>query len=221
MNWLMETFHVFGMCLRSGFELSRGIYMLSQLKRPIVSVFGGKGAYEGGKYSTLARDFSTRCGKNGIAIITGGGPGIMEAANCGAYEGSGNDKEVTLGIAVSGVDTGFKNRCAKVIVVSSFFVRKWLLMKYSSAFVLFPGGIGTMDEFFEVLNMIKLTKTPQVPVVLVGSSYWRSFLDWYNHAFQYELIEAPAKYFFVVTDSLDEAYEIVAKKCFENGKNSF
>ncbi len=212
-NWVVESVGALGILMKASIQMIRGIYRLARLRQPVISVFGGKAAHEHGKYTAWAYDFASRCGKDGFSVITGGGPGIMEAANCGAYEATKQDTRSTLGIEVKGVDKEFKNPCTDIIMVDQFFVRKWLLMRYSCAYVLFPGGIGTMDEFFDVLNMMKLNKTKKVPIVLVGSSYWHSFLEWYKHAFEYELIEAPAQSYFVVTDDIDEAFRIVSTAC--------
>lgn len=206
---IVESLRGLWVFLKGWLQLVRGVYRISRLWKPVVTVFGGRAAYEGGKYSAWAHEFGNKCAQKKIAIITGGGPGIMEAANCGVYEGSGRDKRSTLGIVVKGVDQGFKNPCTENIEVDHFFVRKWLLIRYSCAFVLFPGGIGTMDEFFDVLNLMELGKTKKVPIVMVGTSYWKSFLEWYDHAFEYELIVAPSDRYFTVTDDMDEVIRIV------------
>ncbi len=212
-RWLFEAIRVLGISIKSGFQLMRGVYRLSRLSHPSVAIFGGKGAYEEGKYAKLAYDLAAKCAQKGLSVITGGGPGIMEAANCGAYEASSNKKRCTIGIGVRGVDVDFVNECAPVVRVDYFFARKWLLTRYTCAFVLFPGGIGTVNELFEVLDLIKLNKIKKVPVILVGSSYWKDLIAWYQHAHEYEFIRMPSNYAFIVTDDIDEAVRIITTSC--------
>lgn len=204
---ILEAIRMFLVSIKSGILTAYGVLKLRNIKHPIIAVFGGKGAYEGGKYATLAHELGKKCAEKGMSIITGGGPGIMEAANCGAHEAAG--KQYTLGIAVRGVDEGFYNECAPVITVDYFFARKWLLTRYSRAFVLFPGGIGTVDEFAEVLNLIKLNRMDKVPIIFIGSSYWKSLVDWYQHAFEYEFIELSPQDAFIVLDDIDQAVAVI------------
>lgn len=211
-QWFFEAVRLFGLSVKAGFQLIFGVYRLSRLSQPMVSVFGGKAAYEDGKYAALAHDFAAMCAKNNISVITGGGPGIMEAANCGAYE-TANSKKSTIGIGVRGVDVDFVNKCAPLILVDYFFTRKWLLTRYSCGFVLFPGGIGTMNELFEVLDLIKHGKIKHVPVVLVGISYWKDLIAWYEHAFEYEFIPLPSGNTFIVTDDITEAMRVILSSC--------
>ncbi len=213
MNWLLDVLKVWGVSFKSAFQLSYGVYRLGKLNQPIVAVFGGKGAYYKGKYAKWAYHFSEKLVEHGMSIITGGGPGIMEAANCGAFESSENKKRTTLGIGVEGVDVNFSTKCAPLIKVDYFFVRKWLLTHYACAFVLFPGGIGTVDELFEVLNLMKLKKMKKVPIVLVGTHYWKDLIEWYAHAFESELIDAPLQSTLVITDDVDEIVQIIVSSC--------
>ena len=209
MNWFTEILKVWWVSFKSVFQLSYGVYRLSRLSQPIISVFGGKGAYEGGKYTLWAEQFAAECAKKGMSIVTGGGPGIMEAANCGAFKNAKDKKRATLGIGVSGVDEGFYNKCAPLVNVDYFFVRKWLLTHYAQAFVLFPGGIGTVDEFFEVLNLMKLKKMKRVPVILIGKNYWQDLLDWYQRAFESEFISVPPQQMLIITDDIHEAVNLI------------
>lgn len=211
MKWIIDVVKVWGVSLKSAFQLSYGVFKLRHLRQPVVAVFGGKGAYAKGKYATWAYDFSAQIAKQGMSIITGGGPGIMEAANCGAYESSDRKKGATLGIGVTGVDKDFFNECAPIIKVDYFFVRKWLLTHYACCFVFFPGGIGTVDELFEVLNLMKLGKMNQVPVILIGVEYWSDLIAWYKHAHEDDFISAPIEKAILITDSLDEAVQAVVR----------
>ena len=209
MKSIKEMSRVFGLSIKSGIQLAHGIYRLAQLRHPIVTIFGGRDAYQTGKYTQWAEDAGKACVMHKMSVITGGGPGIMEAANCGAYNVD-PDAKWTLGIAVKGIDQEFINRCAPLITVDYFFVRKWLLTRYSCGFILFPGGIGTVDEFFEVLNLIKLEKIKEVPIILVGRSYWKDLIEWYAHAFEYELTAMPPHTAFHVTDDPNDAVKIIA-----------
>lgn len=213
MNVMFEIARSIGISLKAAIQMSYGIYKLWLLRQPIVAVFGGKGAYEEGKYAQWAQQVGQACVEHDMSVITGGGPGIMAAANCGASKVAKAKGRWTLGIGVKGVDESFDNTCAPVIMVDYFFVRKWLLTRYSCGFILFPGGIGTVDEFFEVLNLTKLGKMKRVPIVLIGSSYWKDLVSWFDHAFEYELIKMPSQSVFIVTDDPQEAVRIVAESC--------
>lgn len=214
----LEAIHMFLVGIKSGALTAYGVLRLKKLQQPIIAVFGGAGAYDDGKYSRLAQEFGKKCAEKDMSIITGGGPGIMEAANCGAHSARG--KNHTLGIAVRGVDDGFDNECAPIVKMDYFFSRKWLLTRYSQAFVLFPGGIGTLDEFAEVLNLIKLKKMDKVPIIFFGTSYWKSLIDWYQHAFDYDFIELPPQNAFIVVDDVDEALAVIINSIKERTKNA-
>ncbi len=207
---MSEYFKVWWMSFKAGFQLAYGVYRISKLKYPVIGIFGGTAAYENGKYFILAEAFAKKCAENGMSVITGGGPGIMKAANCSAYEVDG--KKASLGIGVEGVDEDFKEECIPLVTVDYFFARKWLLTRYAQSFVFFPGGIGTMDEFFEVLNLVKLHKMEKAPVVLIGCDYWKGITQWYQHAFDYEFITAAPQSSFVITDDIDEAFNVIRNK---------
>ena len=213
MKWIFDVLKVWWVSLKSAVQLSYGVFKLRRLKQPIVGVFGGIGAYEGGKYAAWAKEFSKKIAQQKMSVVTGGGPGIMEAASCGAYEGGDKKKGFTLGIGVSGVDVGFKSEYAPLVRVDYFFVRKWLLTHYTSSYVFFPGGIGTVDELFEVLNLIKLKKIKRVPIILIGTNYWKDLVEWYEHALAYDLIEAPFESNVIITNDIDEAVRIVVSSC--------
>jgi hypothetical protein len=208
-RWFFEAVYAWWIAFKSGLQIAYGVYRFSRLSHPIISIFGGRWAYEEGKYSDLAHDLAVQCARAGMSVITGGGPGIMEAANCGAYEGAKDKKRATLGIGVKGVDADFVNSCASVLFVENFFARKWLLTRYSHGFVLFPGGVGTMNELFEVLDLIKLRRMKRVPVILIGSSFWKDLLDWYQHAYEHEFIQLPLASAFIITDDIDEALRVL------------
>jgi predicted Rossmann-fold nucleotide-binding protein len=194
MNILMEIMRTIGVMVKASWQIVYGTYQLSRLHQPIVAIFGGKGAHEEGKYAHWATQVGQLCVQKKMSVITGGGPGIMEAANCGAASATKDGNNV---------------------LVDYFFVRKLLLTKYACGFILFPGGIGTLDEMFDLLNLIKLGKIKKVPIVLMGTSYWKDLINWFEHAFQYEFVPVPYRSFFIITDDPEEAVRIIADACVE------
>lgn len=171
--------------LLMGWEFAIGSWRLSKLEAPFITIFGGKNIIETEEPAQRAHVIAAALVDHGYAVVTGGGPGIMVAANCGAQQKAIalNKKGLwTLGIGVRGVDTGYKNPCAPVYFTSNFFTRKHLLIYKSSGFVIFPGGIGTLDEFFEVLNLVKTGKIAPVPIILVDKQYWKPIIDWYYNS---------------------------------------
>ncbi len=208
-NYFLECLKAFWHGIKNAIAVPVALIRMARMKQPLITIFGGTGAYEQGKYVRWAHDLAAKLAKQGMTVVTGGGPGIMDAANCGAFEGSSQKNGYSLGIGVNGVDEGHTNGCSPVITVDTFNIRKALLMRYASAFVLFPGGIGTVDEFFEVLNLIKLKRIQKVPIVLMGVSYWKDLIAWYMHAFEYEFIEEHPQSMFIVTDDVDEAVKVI------------
>jgi uncharacterized protein (TIGR00730 family) len=144
---------------------------------PCVSIFGSARSKPEDPYYILAEDIAYRLTLEGYGIITGGGPGIMEAGNKGAHRGGG--KSVGLNIVLPHEQEG--NRYIdrdKIINFDYFFVRKVMFMKYAQGFVIMPGGFGTLDEFFEAITLIQTNKIARFPVVLVGKSYWKGLVEW-------------------------------------------
>jgi uncharacterized protein (TIGR00730 family) len=140
-----------------------------------VSLFGSARVMEGHRYYELARETARRLARAGQPVITGGGPGIMEAGNRGAFEAGG--ESIGLNIVLP-----FEQRAnpylTRYVNFRYFFVRKVMFVKYAEAFIIFPGGFGTMDEFFESLTLIQTNKIHHFPVYLMGSDYWAGLLDW-------------------------------------------
>jgi uncharacterized protein (TIGR00730 family) len=147
---------------------------LSQI-HPAVTIFGSARTKPRDKYYRAAEAIAKGLAKHNLAVITGGGPGIMEAANKGAMQNGG--KSVGLNIELPNEQTG--NRYSNVpIHFHYFFSRKVCFVKYSLGFVFMPGGFGTLDEFFEVLTLVQTERIPQFPLILFGSDYWRGLLKW-------------------------------------------
>jgi len=155
-------------------ELHFGFHALAHVGKA-VSIFGSARTAEGHPEYDAARDIARRLGHEGFAVITGGGPGIMEAANRGAVEvGAGS---IGLGIELP-MEQGLNAWVRTPLVFHYFFTRKVMFVRYASAFVVYPGGFGTLDELFEALTLRQTQKIRHFPIVLVGSSYWSGLVDW-------------------------------------------
>jgi len=204
--------------IKVGWELMRSFMQLSNLNMPGVTIFGGAKEGKDKIYAKKAFALAKKFVENEIPILTGGGPGIMEFANCGASSVHGRekiDKKDTIGIAVTGVDSWFESSCYyHTIHVSYFFMRKWLLTRYSIGFVVFPGGIGTIDELFDVLNLMKYHRLPEFPVILIGIKYWQPLVNLLKEsALKNEFINERLANLFIVTDDIDEAFMIINEAC--------
>jgi len=194
-----------------------GLWKVLRLNKPRVTFFGGAMLKKDDPYYDLAKNLAQKLVDNNISIITGGGPGIMEAANCGAQESSNKKlKFKTLAIGIRGLKLQEKlNICAQdSISFDSFFVRKWLLINYSSAFLVFPGGYGTLDELAEVLNLIDTYKIEHVPVILFGKSFWEPIMKWITEtSFKHGLINREELKIFTLTDDMEEVFCILLEHC--------
>ncbi|MGD0780605.1 MAG: TIGR00730 family Rossman fold protein [Dehalococcoidales bacterium] len=142
---------------------------------PAVTIYGSARTKPDNKVYTQAEEIAALLGKAGFNIMTGGGPGVMEAANMGARKAG--VKSVGLNIQLP-VEQACNVYADKTITFHHFFVRKVMLVKYATAFIIMPGGLGTMDELTEVLNLIQTHKIMPFPVILFSSEYWGGFLDW-------------------------------------------
>jgi uncharacterized protein (TIGR00730 family) len=160
--------------LRIQAEFVEGFGLLAELGMA-VSVFGSSRAVPGTRQFELAEQISAGLARAGYAVITGGGPGIMEAANKGAM--SANGESVGLGIELP-MEQGLNDHVEIGIEFRYFFVRKTMFVKYSQAFVVLPGGFGTLDELFEALTLVQTGKITKFPIVLVDGSYWSGLLSW-------------------------------------------
>jgi uncharacterized protein (TIGR00730 family) len=155
-------------------ELVEGFDKLSNLG-PAVSFYGSARLKSDDKVFMQTEEIAYRLGKLGFAIITGGGPGIMEAANKGALRAE--TKSIGLNIELP-QEQVCNNYTTKSITFRHFYARKLMLVKYATAFIIMPGGLGTLDELTEVLTLIQTRKIKPFPVVLFDSAYWKGFLDW-------------------------------------------
>jgi uncharacterized protein (TIGR00730 family) len=176
----------------------RGLHFVG----PCVTVFGSARFPPGHQYYELSREVGAAIAGLGFTVMTGGGPGLMEAANRGAREAGGR----SVGCNVKLPHEQFPNPYLdRYVTCHYFFVRKVLLFKYSYAFVVLPGGLGTLDELTEALTLIQTGKILQFPVVLMGSSYWKPFLDLLREMVAVGTVAATDLDLFLVTDTVSEA----------------
>jgi len=155
-------------------EFVEGFEELSRLG-PAVSVFGGARVTESDPWYDVARQTARLLAESSITVITGGGPGIMEAANRGAREGGGISVGLNIELPHEQAPNPYTDQ---MLEFHYFFVRKVMFLKYSVGFILLPGGFGTLDEMFEALTLVQTKRNPNFGVVLVGRSYWQGLLDW-------------------------------------------
>jgi uncharacterized protein (TIGR00730 family) len=176
-----------------------------------VSIFGSARTPEGDQYYEAARETARLLAEAGFEIITGGGPGIMEAANRGAFEAG----KVSVGCNIELPFEQIPNPyLTKSLSFKYFFVRKTMFIKYSNAYMIFPGGFGTMDELFEALTLIQTRKIRNFPVVLFGSQYWRGLLAWLTSMMLNEKMINPADLSLMhLTDSPKDAVDFIIETC--------
>ncbi|HBY05636.1 MAG: hypothetical protein UV38_C0001G0168 [candidate division TM6 bacterium GW2011_GWE2_42_60] len=208
------VFYLMGLYIKLFFQMVRGLWIVSKLPHPIVTFFGGRRLTKECVYAEQAFELARRLSECKISVITGGGPGLMEAANCGAAAAKDGASR-TMGVGVTGVnDMEPKNQCAKYHFMTDYFdLRKHLLIAYSHAYVIFPGGFGTLDELFEVLTLMQTKKLPPMPVVLFGSSYWKDLLEWVDEAVGLGLVTPEHAALIFVTDNIDEAEKALVDFC--------
>ncbi len=190
-------------------EFVEGYERMSKIG-PSVSIFGSARTKPENKYFQIGQEIARKLATLGYGIITGGGPGIMEAANKGAHEVGG--KSIGLNI-----DLPFEQNHNPYIDAEHnlefdyFFVRKVIFVKYSQAFVVMPGGFGTLDEMFEAITLIQTKKINNRPIVLVGKSYWEGLIEWLKKAMlEYEQNISPDDLnLFILVDTADEAVQYI------------
>ncbi|MBE9504923.1 MAG: TIGR00730 family Rossman fold protein [Proteobacteria bacterium] len=182
-----------------------------------VSIFGSSRTKKGEPYYEKARLLGERMAKSDITVITGGGPGIMEAANKGAYKAGGK----SIGI---NIELPFEQKPNKytthLISMKYFFIRKVMLVKYSQAFIIFPGGFGTMDECFEALTLIQTMRIKPFPIILVGKEYWEGLLSWIRERMLEEKLIRESDYELIqLCDDTDDISRVVSD--FINKENNY
>jgi uncharacterized protein (TIGR00730 family) len=157
-------------------EFVNGYEKLSKIG-PCVSIFGSARTKPDDKYYQLAENIAKNLSDNGYGVITGGGPGIMEAANKGAYNAGGTSVGLNIELPFEQHDNPYIDN-DKSIDFDYFFVRKVMFVKYSQGFVVMPGGFGTLDELFEAITLIQTHKIGKFPIILVGKKFWSGLVDW-------------------------------------------
>ena len=155
-------------------EFATGFNTMERFKNA-VSIFGSARFNSENKYYKLAEETAFLLAKEGFAVITGGGPGIMEAGNRGAHRAKGDSVGLNIFIPAEQRPNPY---VSTLLEFHYFFVRKVMFVRYAKAFVIFPGGYGTLDELFESITLIQTERIPKFPVILVGSSYWQGLLHW-------------------------------------------
>ena len=199
----MEPWRIF----RIMAEFVEGFEAMAQIENG-VSIFGSARTPENDRYYRMARELAGILTRDGFTVITGGGPGIMEAANRGAKEAGGS----SVGL---NIDLPFEQEAnpyiGKLLSFRYFFCRKVMFAKYSRALVAFPGGFGTLDELFEHMTLVQTMKIPPMPIVLVGRDFWRGMLEWTDKALLHGegYISPNDMNLFRVVDTPDEAAAVL------------
>lgn len=176
---------------------------------PCVSIFGSARTHPNNKYYKMATDIASKLVQHGYGVITGGGPGIMEAGNKGAHQEGGK----SVGLNIDLPFEQFHNKYIdsdKLINFKYFFVRKVMFVKYSQGFIVMPGGMGTLDELFEALTLIQTQKIGRFPIVLVGKSFWEGLMDWIKGTVLEEKNISPEDLDLInLVDTPDEAVAVI------------
>jgi uncharacterized protein (TIGR00730 family) len=179
---------------------------------PCVSIFGSARTEPGSKYFKLAEEIAFQLTQHGYGVITGGGPGIMEAGNIGAKRGKGPSVGINIDLPFE-QEPNFFIDADKLITFDHFFVRKVMFMKYAQGFIVLPGGFGTFDELFEALTLIQTEKIGKFPIILVGSEYWDGLVKWIKEVMLGQLnnISADDLELFKVVDTAEDAVDTIDK----------
>jgi uncharacterized protein (TIGR00730 family) len=204
-----------GHAARIGNEFLQGFLAVERIGKPAISVFGSARVNEDDPVYADAREVGRRIAEAGFAVVTGGGPGVMEAANRGAREGGG----VSVGFNIELPHEQHENPFLDIsLTFDHFYARKTMFVKAAEGFVIFPGGFGTLDELFEALTLIQVGKVLHFPVVLLDQGYWAPLLDWIRGRLLAEGMISPEDLeLLIVTDEPDEAVQVLvdcyARRC--------
>jgi uncharacterized protein (TIGR00730 family) len=173
---------------------------------PCVSIFGSARTQPDDPNYQMAVELAQKLSEQGLGVITGGGPGIMEAANKGAQLGHGKSVGLNINLPFEQTANPFIDQ-DKLINFNFFFVRKVMFMKYAQGFVVLPGGFGTLDELFEALTLVQTEKTANFPIILVGKSYWSGLIDWIQKVMleKGKNVSPEDMFLFKLVDTPDEA----------------
>ncbi len=190
-------------------EFVEGFEKLSRIG-PCVSIFGSARTQPDSEYFKLAEEVAFQLTQKGYGVITGGGPGIMEAANMGAKKGGGKSVGINIDLPFEQSANLFIDP-DKLITFDHFFVRKVMFMRYAQGFIVLPGGFGTLDELFEAITLIQTQKIGRFPIILVGKSYWKGLIDWIKDTMrdQEHNISDKDIDLFKVVDTAEDAVETI------------
>ncbi len=217
-NWIEKSHDSWSVFKIMG-ELVEGYEKLSQLG-PCVSIFGSARTKPDNKFYKETVQISESIVKLGLGVITGGGPGIMEAANKGAQKAGGVSVGLNIDLPHEQMPNPFIDS-DKVIDFDYFFVRKVMFVRYAQAFVVMPGGFGTLDEFFEAITLIQTHKIERFPIILYGSEFWSGCIEWIKNIVckKFNNVSEEEMFLFEVVDSKNEIIEIL-KKFYDKKKFS-
>jgi uncharacterized protein (TIGR00730 family) len=195
-------------------EFVEGYERLARI-RPSVSIFGSARMAPRHPYYALAEKIGHALSEAGFSVVTGGGPGLMEAANKGAYAG----KSPSIGLNIKLKHEQHANPYQNLsLTFKHFFTRKVMFVKYASAYVVLPGGFGTLDELAEILTLVQTGKTRPIPILMVGSAFWSDFLDWLrDHLGVQEMIDPKDVDFMKVVDEPEEVVEAIFEHYGDRG----
>ena len=209
-NWIEKSHDSWSVFKIMG-ELVEGYEKLSQLG-PCVSIFGSARTKPDNKFYKETVEISESIVKLGLGVITGGGPGIMEAANKGAQKAGGVSVGLNIDLPHEQMPNPFIDS-DKVIDFDYFLVRKVMFVRYAQAFVVMPGGFGTLDEFFEAITLIQTHKIERFPVILYGSEFWSGCIEWIKNIVckKFNNVSEDEMFLFEVVDSKNEIIEILKK----------
>ncbi|MFN8357584.1 MAG: TIGR00730 family Rossman fold protein [Spirosomataceae bacterium] len=205
------------MVVKVALEFLRGFRAL-HFVGPCVTLFGSARFKEDNPYYQQTRQLASEIAKLGFTIMTGGGPGIMEAANRGAKDVGGRSVGCNIVLPHEQTNNPYLD---KWVFINYFFVRKTLLIKYSYAFVICPGGFGTLDEFFEAITLIQTGKIERFPIVIFGKAFHQRITDHIQYMIAERTISASDQELFLVTDSIEEAVAHIRKNTIEPFKLTY
>lgn len=179
-----------------------------------VSVFGSARIRPESIYYQLAEELGARLAKAGLTVIAGGGPGIMEAANKGAFQAGGHSIGLNIKLPREASNNQYQTHS---LSFDYFYSRKATFFMHSAAYIALPGGFGTLDELFEVLTLVQTRKIPHAPIVLIGASFWQGLLSWMqDNLLANKLISPGDLDLMLVTDNIDEVMQHIERYCTQN-----
>ena len=206
-----ESWRIFGIMS----EFVEATQRLSAI-RPAVSIFGSARSLPGSPYYALTEEIARKLSDAGFSVISGGGPGIMEAANKGAYFGKSPSVGLNIQLPREQSSNAYQDISQSF---HHFFARKYMFVRFANAYVVMPGGFGTLDEVFEAITLVQTQKVTHFPIVLVGVAYWQGLLDWLRAAaLEHGTISSTDLDLVQLTDDVEEAVRIIVRADEEIGQ---